>query len=114
MARDAAGRQDDGNAFTHFFDRVDRALTPVFESPPGPTGEGPPAPPKDDSPCPVCGDPMHAHRFVEEYGGNIILICPTERRLPEHDVQGPFNELGMPASGRRLEKYEASAGEQGE
>ena len=34
MARDEASR-DDGNAFTHFFERVDRALEPVFTNPPG-------------------------------------------------------------------------------
>lgn len=104
MARDEASRRTDGNAFTHFFDRVDRALTPVFEPAPGPTGEGPPEAPDDDAPCPVCGRPMFEHRFAE-HSGNVILICPTSERLPEHDVEGPYNELGMPAEGRRLERY---------
>ena len=37
---------------------------------------------------------------------NTVLVCPTDERLPEHDVSGPHNELGMPATGRRLEKFE--------
>lgn len=104
MARDGASRPSDGNAFTHFFDRVDRALTPVFESAAAPADEGPPRPPADDAPCPVCGRPMFEHSFVE-HAGNVILICPTSERLPEHDPEGPYNELGMPAEGRRLERY---------
>jgi len=48
---------------------------------------------------------MFEHRFADEPGGNVILICPTDERLPEHEVEGPYNELGMPASGRRLERY---------
>jgi hypothetical protein len=104
MARDGASRPSDGNAFTHFFDRVDRALTPVFESPEAPSGEGPPQPPSQEAPCPVCGHPMFEHQFAE-HSGNVILICPTSERLPEHDVAGPYNELGMPAEGRRLERY---------
>jgi hypothetical protein len=47
---------------------------------------------------------MFEHRFAE-HSGNVILICPTSERLPEHDVEGPYNELGMPAEGRRLERY---------
>ncbi|QAY74057.1 hypothetical protein ET445_12630 [Agromyces protaetiae] len=103
MARDAAGRPDDGNAFTHFFDRVDRALSPVFESPPGPQNEGPQQPPSADAACPVCGHPMFEHRFDND-AGNVILICPTADRLPERNESTPFNELGMPADERRLEK----------
>ena len=47
---------------------------------------------------------------IDHSTSNTVLICPTDERLPEHDVTGPYNELGMPASGRRLEKYERSAG----
>jgi hypothetical protein len=35
-----------------------------------------------------------------------VLQCPTDERLPEREVGGPLNELGMPAAGRRLERFE--------
>ena len=55
--------------------------------------------------CPVCGQPISAHAF-EETNGNVIMECPTDERLPEPLANGPLNEFGMPATGRRLEKYE--------
>ncbi|MFB6609001.1 hypothetical protein ACFCVO_01660 [Agromyces sp. NPDC056379] len=102
MARDDASR-DDGNAFTHFFDKVDRVLEPVFSNPPAPTDEAP-LEPTDGKACPICGHPMFEH-FIDHSTANTVLVCPTDVRLPEHEVGGPYNELGMPATGRRLEKY---------
>ena len=63
----------------------------------------------DEAACPICGHPMFEH-VIDHSTSNTVLICPTDERLPEPDVTGPYNELGMPASGRRLEKYERSAG----
>ncbi|WP_074259111.1 hypothetical protein [Agromyces cerinus] len=102
MARDDASR-DDGNAFTHFFDKVDRVLEPVFSNPPTPADEAP-LEPTDGKACPICGHPMFEH-FIDHSTPNTVLVCPTAERLPEHEVDGPYNELGMPATGRRLEKY---------
>jgi hypothetical protein len=102
MARDDAG-PDDRNAFTRFFDRVDRTLSPAFASP-----EMAPEDPDDRSqlgekPCPVCGHPMFEHR-VDESTSNVLLECPTDERLPERAVTGPLNEFGMPAGEKRLQK----------
>ncbi len=103
MARDTASRPE-GNAFTHFFDRIDRALLPAFGPPPVVDEEAPERAPVDEV-CPICGHPMFEH-VIDRTTSNTVLICPTDERLPEPDVTGPYNELGMPASGRRLEKYE--------
>jgi hypothetical protein len=103
MARDTASRPA-GNAFTHFFDRVDRAMRPIFGPPPVAAEEEQPRT-SDDAACPICGRPMFEH-VIDHSTSNTVLICPTDERLPERDVVGPYNELGMPASGRRLEKYE--------
>ena len=110
MARDAAGRSGDGNAFSRFFVRVDNALEPIFGS--SPTIDD--SPPADEQelrarPCPVCGRPIFEHSF-EESNGNVIMECPTDERLPEPLATGPLNEFGMPATGRRLEKFEERAG----
>ncbi len=102
MARDEAGPVD-GNAFTRFFDRVDRTLSPVFESP-----QSAPEDPEDRSqlgekPCPICGHPMFEHR-IDESTPNVLLECPTDERLPEPAASGPLNEFGMPASEERIQK----------
>ncbi len=46
---------------------------------------------------------------IDHSTSNTVLLCPTDERLPEPDVAGPYNELGMPATGRRLEKFEERA-----
>lgn len=109
MARDAAGRSGDGNAFTRFFVRVDNALEPILGSSPM-IDDSPPADEQElrSRPCPVCGRPLYEHAF-EEANGNVIMECPTDERLPEPLANGPLNEFGMPATGRRLEKFEERA-----
>ena len=109
MTRDAAGRSGDWNAFTRFFVRVDSALEPIFGSSPM-IDDSPPADPEElrSRPCPVCGRPIYEHAF-EESNGNVIMECPTDERLPEPTPNGPLNEFGMPATGRRLEKFEERA-----
>jgi len=110
MAREEASPPE-GNSFTRFFDRVDRALLPVFgPSPPTAESEADTTP-LDQRSCPICGHPMFEH-VVDHSTANTVLICPTDERLPEPDETAPYNELGMPASGRRLEKYEERNGEQ--
>ncbi|MCM3656852.1 hypothetical protein M3147_06250 [Agromyces mediolanus] len=112
MARDAASRPGDGNAFTRFFDRVDSALEPIFGAPLATGGlEQEDAAELRTRPCPVCGHAIFEHTF-DDLSGNIVMTCPTSERLPERATTGPLNELGMPAHGRRLERYEqrASAG----
>jgi hypothetical protein len=104
MAREEASPPQ-GNTFTRFFDRVDRALQPVFEERRAPDEDGGPAQPADQKPCPVCGHPMYEH-LIDHSTANAVLICPTDERLPEREVAGPYNELGMPAGGRRAEKFE--------
>lgn len=104
MARDAASRPT-GNAFTHFFDKVDEALEPIFGAPPITADNEPLRGPTGEEACPVCGHAMFEHSF-DRSTSNTVLICPTDERLPEHEVAGPYGELGMPATGRRLEKYE--------
>lgn len=110
MARDAASRPDDGNAFTRFFDRVDQALEPIFGAPPITEGTDQADPAELQArPCPVCGHAIFEHTF-DDAAGNIVMTCPTSDRLPERRVDGPLNELGMPAHGRRREKYEQRVG----
>lgn len=106
MTRDAAARSGDGNAFSRFFVRVDNALEPIFTTTPL-VDDSPPVDEQElrSRPCPVCGQPISAHAF-EETNGNVIMECPTDERLPEPLSNGPLNEFGMPATGRRLEKYE--------
>ena len=106
MAREAPSPPE-GNVFIRFFDRVDRALTPVFGPPPISYDDSPQTP-VDQKACPICGHPMFEH-VIDHSTSNTVLECPTEERLPEHDVAGPYNELGMPATGRRLEKFEGRA-----
>ncbi len=109
MARDAASRPDDGNAFTRFFDRVDHALEPIFGAPPLTEGSAQEDPAELQArPCPVCGHAIFEHRF-DDASGNIVMTCPTSETLPERSTVGPLNELGMPAHGRRLERYEERA-----
>jgi hypothetical protein len=110
MAREEASPPE-GNSFTRFFDRVDRALLPVFGPPPLTAESEEDTTPLDQRACPICGHPMFEH-VVDHSTSNTVLICPTDERLPEPDETGPYNELGMPASGRRLEKYEQRNGEQ--
>ena len=107
MAREAASPPE-GNAFTRFFDRVDRALLPVFGGPPITADRDGPQAPLDQQACPLCGHPMFEH-VIDHSTSNTVLVCPTDERLPERDVAGPYNELGMPATGRRLEKFEERA-----
>ncbi|MWB97802.1 hypothetical protein [Agromyces seonyuensis] len=103
MARTMAGRPA-GNGFTHFWERVDRVLLPVFEAPVlhdadrdvGPIGA---------APCPVCGHPMTEHA-IERSEYDTVLECPTSERLPLASTHSPLNEFGMPLSGRRRERYE--------
>ena len=101
---------ESGNRFTRFFERVDEVMSPAFENKPV-LDEGP-----DDRsdlgerPCPLCGRPMFEHR-IDESTSNVLLECPTDERLPERVTSGPLNEFGMPASGRRLEKYERRMGQ---
>ncbi|MFD4419939.1 hypothetical protein ACFWN7_00340 [Agromyces sp. NPDC058484] len=104
MAREEASPPE-GNTFTRFFDRVDRALLPAFGPTPPPEEREQDPTPVDQRPCPICGHPMFEH-VVDHSTPNTVLICPTDERLPEHDVTGPLNELGMPATGSRLEKLE--------
>jgi hypothetical protein len=104
MAREEASPPE-GNAFVRFFDRIDDALWPVFGPPPITEGDGGEGTPRDERACPLCGHPMFEH-VIDRSTSNAVLICPTDERLPERDVTGPYNELGMPATGRRLEKYE--------
>lgn len=108
MARDMASRPT-GNAFTHFFDKVDEALEPIFGAPPITVDDEPMRGPTGEEACPICGRAMFEHSF-DRSTSNTVLICPTDERLPEHDVAGPYGELGMPATGRRLEKYEERHG----
>ena len=108
MAREEASPPE-GNAFTRFFEHVDRALLPVFGPPPLSSGEEDPTP-RDQRACPICGHPMFEH-VVDHSTSNTVLVCPTDERLPERDDSAPFNELGMPATGRRLKKYEERSGE---
>lgn len=106
MTRDAAGRSGDGNAFTRFFVRVDDVLEPILAT--NPTPDDTPLVDEQElrsRPCPVCGRPIFEHAF-EEANGNVIMECPTDERLPEPLATGPLNEFGMPATGRRLEKWE--------
>jgi hypothetical protein len=103
MAREEASPPE-GNSFTRFFDRVDRALEPVFGDRPMPAEEERPAVPADQQTCPICGHPMFEH-VIDHSTANTVLVCPTDERLPERDVSGPYNELGMPATGRRREKF---------
>lgn len=105
MAREEASPPE-GNTFTRFFDRVDRALMPAFGPPPIVEDRDEDTTPLDERACPICGHPMFEH-VVDHSTPNTVLICPTEERLPEHEpTTGPLNELGMPASGRRREKFE--------
>ena len=106
MARDAASRPEDGNAFTRFFDRVDHALEPIFGDPPM-TDATDPVDPQElrARPCPVCGQPIGEH-YIDESSSNVLMECPTDDRLPERRQDAPLNELGMPADGRRLEKLQ--------
>ena len=104
MAREEASPPQ-GNSFTRFFDRVDRVLGPAFVSPLMPADEETSAMPEDQKPCPLCGRPMFEH-VIDHSTANTVLVCPTDERLPEHEVEGPLNELGMPATGRRLERFE--------
>ena len=103
MARDEASPPQ-GNTFTRFFDRVDRALLPAFGPPPPMQEEADDDVPRDQRACPICGHPMYEH-VIDHSTANTVLECPTEERLPEREVTGPYNELGMPAAGRRLEKF---------
>ena len=103
MARDEASPPQ-GNTFTRFFDRVDRALLPVFGPPPLTDRDQEEGLPRDQRSCPLCGHPMFEH-VIDHSTPNTVLECPTDERLPEHEVTGPYNELGMPASGRRLKKF---------
>lgn len=106
MTRDAADRSGNGNAFSRFFVRVDNALEPIFGAPPI-VDDSQPVDEQElrSRPCPVCGRPISEHAF-EEANGNVIMECPTDERLPEPLATGPLNEFGMPATGRRLEKFE--------
>ncbi|MFF2274122.1 hypothetical protein ACFVTX_17745 [Agromyces sp. NPDC058136] len=107
MARDAASRPDDGNAFTRFFDRVDHALEPIFGAPPITEGIEQDDPAELQArPCPVCGRAIFEHHF-DDAAGNIVMTCPTDERLPERATNVPLNELGMPLSGRRAERAAA-------
>ncbi|WP_394551888.1 hypothetical protein ACDF64_13545 [Agromyces sp. MMS24-JH15] len=106
MAREEAGRPSDGNAYTRFFDRIDQALEPIFGAPPTVHDTEVIDPEAQRArPCPVCGHPISEH-YIDESTSNVLLECPTDERLPEREVRGPYNELGMPATGRRLERYE--------
>ena len=104
MAREEASPPE-GNSFTRFFERVDRVLEPVFGDPPMPAEDEGPGVPEDQKACPICGHPMFEH-VIDHSTANTVLVCPTDERLPEREVAGPYNELGMPATGRRLEKFE--------
>ena len=111
MAREEAG-PGDRNAFTRFFERVDRTLSPAVESP-----QVAPEDPDDRSqlgekPCPICGHPMFEHR-IDESTSNVLLECPTDERLPERAISGPLNEFGMPASETRVEKMRQRAEKRG-
>ncbi|MBT2500058.1 hypothetical protein J7E25_13260 [Agromyces sp. ISL-38] len=48
---------------------------------------------------------MFEHSF-DHSTPNTVMMCPTDERIPERDTARPLNELGMPATGRRLERYE--------
>ncbi|MEV1129662.1 hypothetical protein [Agromyces sp. NPDC049794] len=104
MAREEASPPE-GNTFTRFFDRVDRALMPAFGPPPIVDDRDEDTTPLDERACPICGHPMFEH-VVDHSTPSTVLICPTDQRLPEREDTGPLNELGMPASGRRREKFE--------
>ena len=104
MAREEASPHD-GNTFTRFFDRVDRALTPVFEERRAPSDDDRTSEPSDQKACPICGHPMFEH-VIDHSSPNTVLICPTDERLPEREVEGPYNELGMSAGEARLAKSE--------
>lgn len=111
MARDAASPPQ-GNTFTRFFDRVDRALLPALGPPPISEAGEDQGVPREQRACPLCGHPMFEH-VIDHSRPNTVFECPTDERLPEHEVTGPYNELGMPATGRRLEKFtgQSSKGE---
>lgn len=102
MAREEAG-PDARNAFTRFFDRVDRVMTPAFESPMVAPEEPDDRSQSGEKPCPLCGHPMFEH-YIDESTSNVLLECPTDERLPEPAASGPLNEYGMPASEARQEK----------
>jgi hypothetical protein len=107
MTRENAGPES-GSRFTRFFERVDEVISPAFVAK-HVNDEGP-----DDRSdltersCPICGHPMFEHR-IDESTSNVLVECPTEERLPERAASGPLNEYGMPATGRRLEKYQRRA-----
>ncbi|HET6673666.1 MAG TPA: hypothetical protein VFG92_09865 [Agromyces sp.] len=104
MARDEASPPE-GNTFTRFFDRVERALLPALGPTPNPEEREDDATPVDQRPCPICGHPMFEH-VVDHSTPNTVLVCPTDERLPEHDETTPLNELGMPLTEHRREKHE--------
>lgn len=97
MARALASRPEvDGNAFVRFFDRIDRALLPIFGPPPVTESEvGMDAAARGEMSCPICGGAIKFHEFLDD-AGNIVVICPTDERLPMRHPTGPLNELGMP------------------
>ncbi|HEU5223230.1 MAG TPA: hypothetical protein VFU07_06055 [Candidatus Lumbricidophila sp.] len=96
MARILASRQTDGNAFVRFFDHIDRALMPIFGPPPV-TQSNPElgAAERGEMACPICGEAIKFHEFDSD-AGNIVVLCPTDERLPMRHPTGPLNELGMP------------------
>ena len=75
MAREEASPPQ-GNTFTRFFDRVDRAMRPVFEERQTPADLERPSEAIDQKPCPVCGHPMFEH-LIDHSTPNAVLICPT-------------------------------------
>lgn len=101
MAKDSDVRAD-GNGFTHFFDWIDRKLTPAFGPPHLSAGEDDPTP-IGEKECPLCGHIMNEH-MVDHSTPNTVLVCPTGERLPLKADNGLLDEFGMPASAERIEK----------
>ncbi|MGI9825097.1 hypothetical protein [Agromyces sp. Marseille-Q5079] len=101
MARTVASPPEGktGNAYTRFFERVDRALSPAFGGATSVDDHPEDATPIADRLCPLCGHAMGEH-VIDHSTPNSMLECPTDERLPERPIDVPLNEFGMTAPER--------------
>ena len=49
--------------------------------------------------------------FIDHSTPNTVLVCPTDERLPEREVGGPYNELGMPGDREATREVRGAARE---